>query len=451
MTFRNSALSCGLGVPLALALTGLLAASIGACANSAPNNEHGPVFGLDAGDGAMPDSTATDGPEAADSTTSDGGNPRDSATPADGSHVDSQAADASDGAAPTSDAGDASACGSTMALLAMGANANAEARFSGGEWSVAALTAQGGAPGPAQPALIPYAGGYIGTFVGAGAAPLDFMTYTGAWSAPAQVGVLAAQGTPALASTSAAAHVVYWAAADGKYYHGTFNGAWDSASDRLEVDGGAQSFGSSSPAMASVGSSLVVIQSGSDGLLYDQTWTAGAWQAASEHTGTALITTLAPAVVALDGGTADLMVVYVRAGDYHLDFTTRASTSGSWSTPAEVFDMPGMVAYTGATPALAALPNGGAILVWLGGSPASPYASTYNPATGWTAPASITSLTLASAPAVASGVCGAVAVVALVQTSGQVDVSTLTGTAWSTPAPISGASGMQSVAIASAP
>jgi hypothetical protein len=41
--------------------------------------------------------------------------------------------------------------------------------------------------------------------------------------------------------------------------------------------------------------------------------------------------------------------------------------------------------------------------------------------------------------------------VAFVQTGGQVEVTSLTGTTWSSPAAISGATGMQSVAIATSP
>jgi len=252
-------------------------------------------------------------------------------------------------------------------------------------------------------------------------------------------------------ATGTTAHVVYWGGAgDGTYYLGSYSGSWDGAIDPVEQDGGTQSFGSSGPAAAAVGSSVVVVQSGTNGTLYDQTWTAGAWQAANAHAGTAVVPTLSPAVVALQGGTADLLAVYVRSGgDNHLDYTTR--TSGTWSAPAEVYDVSGNIAYTGVTPTLAALPNGGAIVVWQGGNNLA-YASTYTAGSGWSAPAQIpSSTTVLSAPAVASGVCGASAIAAYVLTGGQVEVTSLTGTSWSTASAIAGATGMQSVAIATSP
>jgi hypothetical protein len=153
-------------------------------------------------------------------------------------------------------------------------------------------------------------------------------------------------------------------------------------------------------------------------------------------------------VVALQGGTADLLIVFVRLSDDHLMFTTR--TSGTWSAPAEVYDTGGNIAYSGFTPTLAALPGGGAMVVWQGGNN-EPYESTYSSAGGWGAPANISTMTVMSAPTVAQGVCGASASVAFVATGGQVDVTSLTGSTWSAPTAIAGATGMQSVQIASTP
>jgi hypothetical protein len=191
-----------------------------------------------------------------------------------------------------------------------------------------------------------------------------------------------------------------------------------------------------------------MVQSGTDNNLYDQTWTAGTWQAASAIAGASVVATLSPAAVALQGGTADLLIVFVRLSDDHLMFATR--TSGTWSAPAEVYDTGGNIAYTGFTPTLAALPGGGAIVVWQGGNN-EPYESTYTSGAGWSAPANVSTMTVMSAPTVAPGVCGASAIVAFVATGGQVDVTSLTGSTWSTPTPISGATGMQSVAIAATP
>jgi hypothetical protein len=433
----------------ALLVPAVLVGLASACATSATNTEHGPSFGEDAGDGSPPeaatgdDATTDGGPEASPSV--DSGRTPDTGSATDGAGgVEGSTPDAGEGGPP----GDGGGCTSTMALLAMGASGLAEARFSGGAWSAASTVATGGAPAPALPALVALPGGFLGAFVSG--TQLEGTAYTSAWSAPAPIGTKTAQGTPALVAAGSSAYVVYWGGVgDGKYYLGTYSGSWDSAADPVEADGGAQSFGSSAPAAATVDASVVVVQSGTNGTLYDQTWTAGTWQAASAHTGTSVVPTLSPAVVALQGGTADLMVVYVRATDDYLEYTTRSG--GIWSAPAEVYDVSGNIAYTGFTPTLAALPNGGAIVVWQGGNNMA-YDSVYVPGTGWSAPVQVPSTTTVVAPpAVATGVCGVSATAAYVLTGGQVAVTSLTGTVWSTPVPITGATGMQSVAIATSP
>jgi hypothetical protein len=243
---------------------------------------------------------------------------------------------------------------------------------------------------------------------------------------------------------------VYWGS-DAKLYHGTYTSTWDAASDRVQPAGGLQSFGPSAPALASVGATLVVAQSGQNGAAYTQGW-AGSWQAATALPGSSVVTSLSPALVAMKGGPAELMVVFVHAGDagnYYLQSATR--TSGTWSAPADVYEQSSSVAYASTRPALAALPGGKALLAWQGGSPAYAYVSTYDPAAGWAAPLAVSSDALASSPSVASGVCGAEAVMAYVRTGGDVQVVMRSGGSWGTPAPIAGASGMQWAAIASQP
>ena len=450
MSGRHSGLSSvgAAAVPL-LSLAALLAGPLGACAASTTNAEHGPSFGDDAGEGgtsdAEPGDDATTDTGSSPDTSSlvDSGTAADSGSTADGSSAEAGASDAGDGGSPSGDGG---GCTSTMALLAMGTGGLAESTFSGGNWSAAATVGTGGAAPPALPALVPLSGGFLGAFVSG--TQLDGTAYTTSWSAPARIGSKTAQGTPALVAAGTTAHVVYWGGAgDGTYYLGSYSGSsWDGAINPVEQDGGTQSFGSSGPAAAAVGSSVVVVQAGSNGTLYDQTWTAGTWQAANAHSGTTVVTTLSPAVVALQGGTADLMIVYISGAQDILYFTTR--TAGTWSAPAEVY---GTTAYTGYTPTLAALPHGGAIVVWQGGNNLA-YASTYTAGSGWTAPAQIPSTTtVVSAPAVATGVCGASAIAAYVLTGGQVEVTSLTGTSWSTASAIAGATGMQSVALATSP
>jgi hypothetical protein len=442
MRFRDSAMSGVYALGLALA-------SGGGCATSGIGNEHGPAFtDAAAAEGAPPPEAGSDD-AANEATTRDAGDASADATPGDAPAETSEAGGDAPFDAPSetaSEAGEASTlCTSTMALLAGGSSSLAQAVYGNGQWSSASVVTGGAS---AAPSLTAFGTGYLGAFVGtgsAGALPLKWTAFTGSWSAPAQIAAALGQGTPALAVTAATAHVVYWGS-DDKFYHGTYSGSWDAASDPV---GSPQSFGPSGPAAAGIGATVLVAQSGSNGTLYDQTWN-GTWGAGIPHAGSLVETSLSPAVVALTGGASDAMIVFVGASDagtYYLQYTVR--TSGAWSAPAYVFDQTGHVAYASTTPSLAALQDGGAILAWQGGSPAYAYESTYG-ASGWTSPVAVSADTLLSPPSVAAGVCGSDAVAAYVTTTGSVTVATLAGGTWTT-VPIAGATGMQSVAIATSP
>jgi len=446
MRFRDSVVSGALA--LAGAVTG------GACATSGVGSEHGPVF-TDAGAEGAPPAEGGGDDGSFDASSKDAGDASVEAPSLDAPGVETSAEAGGDGpfdapfdAPPetTSEDGEAGAsCTSTMALLAGGSSSIAEAVYDHGQWSPAGIVAGGAS---AQPGLVAFGTGYLGAFVGtgsAGALPLKWTAYTGSWSSPAQIAAALGPGAPALAVTSTIAHVVYWGS-DDKFYHGTYSTAWDSASDPV---GSPQSFGPSGPAAAGLGADVLVAQSGQNGTLYDQTW-SGTWGAGNPHAGSLVETNLSPAVVALTGGVSDAMIVFVSAADagvYYLQYTVR--TSGTWSAPAYVYDATGHVAYTSSPPSLAALPAGGAIVAWLGGSPAYAYESVYA-AGAWSSPIAVSNDTIVSPPSVAAGVCGSQAVVAYVTTSGSVIVATLAGGTWTT-VPIADASGMQTVAIATNP
>lgn len=451
MRFRHSGLS------LAVALAGACAGA--ACATSGADNVHGPTFGDGGGDahGGGEASAGEAGSDASHETgaagdggvaeASEGGGGGDGA--ADGGGGETGATEAgSDADAGATESG--TTCPSTMALLAASGTAIAQAVYGHGQWSSATQVAGGAS---AAPTLVPFGTGYLGAFTGTGTAgnlPLMWTAYTNSWAQPAHVASALAQGTPALAVTGTTAHLVYWGS-NSKFYHGTYAGSWDAASDPVQASGGPQSFGPSAPAAAAVGSALVETQSGQDGVVYDQGW-SGTWQAAAPLEGSSVVTSLSPAIVAMNGGSADAMIVLVHAGDagsYYLQYATR--TGGTWSAPADVHDTAGAIAYSSTSPSLAALPGGKAVLAWQGSSPAHPYVSTYDPASGWTAPIPVSNDTLLSPPSVAPGVCGADAVLTYVATGGAVQVLTLSGGSWGTPAPIAGASGMQWAAIAVQP
>ena len=444
MRFRHSTLSFGVAVAVA------------ACATSGTETLHGPTFGEEGGheggvDAGTPETGGGGGGDAADELPVVDGPAGDVTIVDTGSPVDSAASEGSSSGGDTGATETGTTCPSSMALLAASGSALAEAVYGHGQWSSASVVSGGAA---AAPAIVPLGTGYLASFVGAGAVgamPLKWAAYTSSWTAPAAIGAALGQGTPALAALGTTAHVVYWGS-DGKFYHGSYSGsAWDAASDPVKAGAAAQSFGPSAPAAAGTGTTLLAMQSGQDGVVYDQAWSTS-WQAASPLAGSSVVSALSPAVVAMNGGTAELMLVFVHAGgagSYYLQYATR--TAGVWSTPANVYASGGNVAYASTTPALAALPNGEAILAWQGGSPAYPYVSRYTAGAGWTAPTPASNDTLVSPPSLAPGVCGADAVLAYVKTGGAVQVVTTTGGVWGTPQAIAGATGMQWTAIAAIP
>jgi len=441
MRFRHSTVS--------FAAAGALAA----CATSGTDNLHGPAYENEGGSGQEGGAdAAADTSPAADAggdlgTVDAPEEVAESAAAETGAPMDATSEAPSDTGATETGA----TCTSSMALLAASATSLGEAVYGHGQWSTATVVTGGAS---AAPALIPFGTGYLASFVGTGAMndlPLKWTAYAGSWTAPAAIAAALGQGTPALAAIGTTGHVVYWGS-DSKFYHGTYSGsAWDAASDPVEASGSPQSFGPSAPAATATGTTLLAVQSGQDGVVYDQAWT-GSWQAASALAGSSVVSSLSPAITAMNGGTAQVMLVFVHAGDagsYYLEYAT--STGGTWSAPSNVYAQGTNIAYAGTTPALAALPNGGAILAWQGSSPAYPYVSTYAAASGWTAPVAVSSDTLLSPPAVAPGICGADAALAYVKTGGAVEVVTTTGGTWGTPETIAGATGMQWVAVAAVP
>lgn len=426
---RHSLLSCG------------FALSIAACAaTGSDSSTHGPIFGDDAGDGATTDAGA-DGTAPPDAP-SDASNDASSDTNNDAS-LDASGDSAADAGADSSQ--DASSCTSTMALLAGGASALAGAVFSAGQWSTAtALTGSASAPA----AIAAFGTGYVAVVAKQATVPsLQSTTYTTSWSTPTAIGTLGARDALGLAAVGTNLHLVYLGSADSKMYHGTYNGTWDGAVDPVGGSGASQSFGNSGPTAASAGGKLVIAQSGSNNSVYDQTWDT-TWAGAHQETGTAVVDSIAPTLVALTGGAADLMIVYVRTTDFHIMYSTR--TGSTWTTPAEVYNSGGNVAYSNDPVAVAARPGGKAALVFRGGNMA-PYAALFD-GSAWSAPAALVGglPTLAAPPSIASGVCGDDAVAAYA-TGGVVNVVRLSGTTWSSPAAIGGASNMKYVAIATRP
>jgi len=353
------------------------------------------------------------------------------------------------GADATSDAsvdaqGDASSCTSTTVLLAgngstlVGASAKGTAAFAS-----AALTGSV----TDRVSVVPFGVGFLGVVRAADDTIASSFFGGASWSAAAAVGSVATRDAPVLAVTGTTAHLAYQQKVDFKFYHGQYTGsAWDAATDPVGV-GVAQSFGPRGPGFAAVGTTPVVLQAGDDGFLYDRAYT-GTWSAAHQQAATSVEKTLPPTLVALTGGTADLLGVYMRLTDFKIMSVTR--TSGTWAAPV-LLDVN---AYANEPVNLAPLSGGRALLAYRG-SDNKGYFSVYDPTKTpvWTAPAAIggSAPLVESAPAIAPGVCGDDAVVAYAATGGAVNVTRFAGGTFGAAVAVTGTNGAKYVGIATRP
>jgi hypothetical protein len=404
-------------------------------------SDTGPSDAGDAGtDGQSAETGASDGSmDAARDVTTDA--PMETG-PETGAETGSDATADALGDAPAESGPDAATdagCTQTLAVFGGSSAGSFAATWSAGAWSTA--SSLGGNVANVA-ALVPYGTGYLGA-VRETTDTLD-SSLGAPFSQPAQIAAATTKGTPVLATIGSAAHVVYWGS-DNKFYHGTYSGgAWDSASDPVGGSGASQSFGSSAPTLAAVGTELVVGQTGTNATLYAQSWTGGTWATATAITGASVEPTVSPTLVALTGGSADLLVVAASQTNDVLYFATR--TSGTWSTLAMVS---GTTTYTSNPVALAALPGGKAVMVYEGGD-SKPYVSVFDGAS-WSAPAALvsgTNPTLWSPPQITSGACGNDATVAFVPMSGTVQVTSLSGGTWSAPSALVGSTGAFYASIA---
>jgi hypothetical protein len=402
---------------------------------------HGPVVD------ASPDRVVDEPPDGSSESSRDAGPPDVGGDAARDTGADVKAHDAGSDV-PTS--GEGGSCTGTLAL-AGGTTSVAFAATSvdGGAWNVAALSTGSVS---SNPALVPFGGGFLALFTASTTDYLQYSAYgSSSWSAVASASgtscaAPAALGTAGLAAIGTTLHSVYLGT-DNDFFHGTYaSAAWDCESDPLTPSGGAQSYGPSAPAVASVGSELVVVYDGGDNGLYAQSWMSGAWEDSVAITG-ADVGEIPPSLIALAGGSSELLVVSEDDGDDTLYYATR--TGGTWSTATLISSED----YTGYPVSLAPVPGGGAVLVYLGGD-GNPYFMTFDPtaATAWSTPAKIASAAqaLTTPPTVAAGICGADAVAEIVQPAG-VEIFTLSSGTWSGPSLVSGTAAMSYATIASSP
>jgi hypothetical protein len=349
-------------------------------------------------------------------------------------------------------ASDAPSCASQIAFV----GGNATSAFGaggplGGNIALAAIPATlldcGNDLGCANPVAIARFGSGLLAVIAQSSGALASSPYQTSWADPAPVASASAIDGPALAPMTSALHLVYQGA-DHKYYHAQYTQfAWDSATDPVGGGGSNQSFGARAVGAAAAGTTLVIVQAGSDSYLYDQTW-SGSWAAAHQQASAAVQNTLPPAMIALSGGASDLLAAYLRVTDYKV--MTVARTAGTWSASPMLVDTN---AFSNDPIALAPLPGGKALLVFRG-SDKKPYFSTWDGVVTWTAPAPVVTNdnpVVLSTPSAAPGVCGADAVVAWAESGGGVRYAAFTAGAFSSPESLTGTSGAKFVTVATLP
>ena len=375
--------------------------------SSDPPKVYGPVYGDDAGkDGSVVDGSVNDG-----------------------AVVDGM----------TDATGDASTCAATTAVVAGNSSSLAYAITVGnGSFTGAALAGSAAD----RIGVVSGASGYTFVVRAQGDALFSSSSTGTTFAAPAAIGP-SAKDAPAVALRGGKVELVYQAT-DFKYYRATLTGTTWSPTAETVGTGVGQSFGPRGPAVAAAGTDLVVLQGGDDTVLYDRTFD-GAWQAPHGQTGTAVDKTLPPAMVAMTGGTSELLAVYLRVTDFKIMSVTR--TSGTWAAPV-LLDVN---AYANEPLALAPMSGGRALLAYRG-SDGKGYFSVYDPSKNpvWTLPAPI-GASVESTPAVAPGVCGADAVIAWAKTAGGVEVARFTAGAVAAPSPVSGTAGAKYVGLSTRP
>jgi hypothetical protein len=392
------------------------AAQLDASASDAPDASPADASPADSG---PPDALADAPPTDATATATDSG-PGDAtsasdATPPDAALDAPADAPADAGADAPIDAG----CTSTMAVLGGSATTIFSTTFASGQWAAPAAI---GASGFSGPALVATGGQWLGVAQGPASALESTSFATGASSAMALVGAALTKGPPALVGNGASGRVVYWGT-DFKFYDGLYTaGAWNGAGDPV---GGAaaQAFGNSGPTAALVGGELVVAQCGTDAAAHLTSLIGGTWGPSVVVSGASVDPTVSPTLVALSGGSAELLLVAPAQTTQQLYYATR--TGGTWSALQPVG---GSTVFSPSAVSLAALGGGQAALVYEG-SDSRPYVTLYDPA---------------STPAWSS-------VAALVTGTNPALSSPPVGGAWSAPATLAGTSGATFATVATSP
>lgn len=340
----------------------------------------------------------------------------------------------------------------TVLVLAGGSASMFGAEYHpGGGWGVtplAGVTVDGVALG----ALANGQGGGLMRFTKQGDPQDNLLQYTfftpatvktpSSWSAFTAVGpAVTTRGAPSLDVTASAVHAVFLGM-DYKYYYAGWAGVWAPPAETVGT-GAAQSYGPSPAAVAALGGggAAIAFHDGADNnATTSRDRVNGAWQGSAKVASGAAFG-LGPVMVALSSG-PELVMAWARA-DNQLIAATRSG--GVWSAPMTITN-----ASTMDRPALAALPNGAAVLAFRG-TDGKLYTSNFVGGV-FSNPAGIASpnVSIVGVPAVAHGTGGATIELGYVGNDGKGYHARYVGNAWQAVTAIGGAN-LVSIAIASVP
>jgi hypothetical protein len=233
---------------------------------------------------------------------------------------------------------------------------------------------------------------------------------------PVSIGSASTAADPALAALAASTSAkVFYLGANDTHFEGTYTAAagWNAATSAIPsptTDGGVAVAGKSAPVAAALGGSHVIAFTGADTKVVRQTLAGSTWGAPLAIPNAAAFPQ-PPALVAMDGGTKDLLLVYVGA-DLLLHSTTREASNKVWNT-AIVVDT---AASPSAPPELAPMTGGRAMLLFKGANEQA-YVSVYDPTKvkPWSVPAELVpgkNPVVVNTPSVNQGRCGGDATVA---------------------------------------
>lgn len=407
-------------------------------------------------DGAA-DSSAVDSQTASDSSSPESGTTdsaaADSATTEASTDASADSSLATD-AAVTDGGAEAESGSATQQILLLGvtgAGAVTGDVFNGTTWGTASTVTGTVTADDLSLALVPTTGVGLGLLHGTSSA-VEYTAWNGAtWSSLAQLNSDTTQGRPTVAASGSSAFAVYWGT-DYKYYLESYAaGAWSSAPVGVFPPGvAAQPCGPSPGVLTPLGASVSLLFvngscSGTVNHLYDSDLVSGAWLASQDLSiDPSYSPTQRPALVAPMSG-PELLTVFIEEGGTQLLSATR--TGGTWSVPAAITN-----ALTSVPVALAPLAGGGVLLAFQG-TDTNLYTATYS-AGSWSSPAApfSTSVSIATTPALATGIGTAAAEMVYVSAAGALFHTRLTGTTWSMATAVaSGTTTFAHVAIASGP